>query len=46
LAAISLKTSSFNEDLKQLLGYFSRVPANLEEWYQPYENRFYKKNQD
>jgi ectoine hydroxylase-related dioxygenase (phytanoyl-CoA dioxygenase family) len=40
------RMSSFNEDLKQLLGYFSRVPANLEEWYQPYENRFYKKNQD
>jgi ectoine hydroxylase-related dioxygenase (phytanoyl-CoA dioxygenase family) len=37
---------SFNDDLKQLLGYYSRVPANLEEWYQPYENRFYKKNQD
>lgn len=40
------RMSSFNEDLRQLLGYFSRVPANLDEWYQPYENRFYKKNQD
>jgi ectoine hydroxylase-related dioxygenase (phytanoyl-CoA dioxygenase family) len=36
----------FNDNLRQLLGYHARVPANLEEWYQPFENRFYKKNQD
>ncbi len=40
------KKESFNDDLRQLLGYHARVPANLEEWYQPYESRFYKKNQD
>ena len=30
---------------KQIVGFNSRVPANLEEWYQPPETRFYKKNQ-
>jgi hypothetical protein len=28
------------------LGYHSRVPASLDEWYQPEDKRFYKKNQD
>lgn len=40
------KIESFNDELRQLLGYDARVPANLEEWYQPYESRLYKKNQD
>ena len=31
---------------QQLLGYFSRVPASLEEWYQPVERRFYRPGQD
>lgn len=40
------KMDSFSYEFQQLLGYHSRVPASLEEWYQPEENRFYKKNQD
>ena len=35
-----------SDELKQILGYFSRVPSDLNEWYQKPENRFYKKNQD
>ncbi|HKG05552.1 MAG TPA: phytanoyl-CoA dioxygenase family protein, partial [Pedobacter sp.] len=34
-----------SDDLKQLLGYNSRVPANLDEYYQPLENRMYKQGQ-
>jgi len=40
------KMTEFNSELQQLLGYYSRVPASLEEWYQPEDKRFYKKNQD
>jgi ectoine hydroxylase-related dioxygenase (phytanoyl-CoA dioxygenase family) len=40
------RMDSFTPELQQLLGYYSRVPASLEEWYQPIENRFYKKDQD
>jgi ectoine hydroxylase-related dioxygenase (phytanoyl-CoA dioxygenase family) len=40
------KQNCFSEEMQQLLGYHSRVPANLDEWYQPEHNRFYKKNQD
>lgn len=40
------KMNLFDEKLQQLLGYHARVPANLEEWYQPFTNRFYKKEQD
>lgn len=40
------KKGEFNLDLQQFLGYHSRVPSSLEEWNQPEENRFYKKNQD
>lgn len=36
----------FGEEVRQMLGYNSRVPENLDEWYQPMENRFYKKNQE
>ena len=32
--------------LKQALGYFSRVPASLDEWYRPPEQRFYRRDQD
>jgi len=32
--------------LKQVLGYFSRIPSNLNEWYQPPERRFYRPGQD
>lgn len=37
---------TFSERMQQLLGYHARVPANLDEWYQPFDKRFYKKNQD
>lgn len=40
------KIDVFNEDIQQLLGYHSRVPASLEEWYQPANKRFYRKDQD
>lgn len=40
------KMDSFDLELQQLLGYHSRVPASLNEWYQPEINRFYKKDQD
>jgi ectoine hydroxylase-related dioxygenase (phytanoyl-CoA dioxygenase family) len=40
------KMKNFSSELQQLLGYHSRVPASLNEWYQPEENLFYKKNQD
>ncbi|GAB3259946.1 phytanoyl-CoA dioxygenase family protein [Chitinimonas naiadis] len=33
------------EKLRQLLGYRARVPANLNEWYQPAERRMYYKDQ-
>lgn len=32
-------------ELIQVLGYNSRVPSSLDEWYQKPENRFYKPNQ-
>lgn len=32
--------------LKQVLGFNARVPANLDEWYQKPENRFYQPGQD
>ena len=37
---------NFSKEMKQLLGFDSRVPCTLEEWYLPAEKRFYKKNQD
>lgn len=40
------KMDTFSDKLQQLLGYHSRVPCSLSEWYQPDSNRFYKKNQD
>lgn len=40
------RMTEFNSELQQLLGYYSRVPASLDEWYQPEDKRFYKKNQD
>lgn len=40
------KMENFSEEMQQLLGYYARVPANLDEWYQPADKRFYKKNQD
>ena len=40
------RMKDFSSNLQQILGYHSRVPANLEEWYMPHDLRFYKKNQD
>ena len=40
------KMESFSPEMQQLLGYHARVPANLDEWYQPFDKRLYKKNQD
>jgi ectoine hydroxylase-related dioxygenase (phytanoyl-CoA dioxygenase family) len=40
------KIEEFDYEFQQLLGYHSRVPASLDEWYQPEDKRFYKKNQD
>ncbi len=37
--------NDFPEEVRQVLGYNSRVPTNLDEWYQPVENRFYKTSQ-
>lgn len=36
---------AFSENLRQVLGYNARVPASLDEWYQPPENRMYKSDQ-
>ena len=36
----------FSEEMKRLLGFDSRVPSSLYEWYLPADKRFYKKNQD
>jgi ectoine hydroxylase-related dioxygenase (phytanoyl-CoA dioxygenase family) len=40
------KIDLFTYEMQQLLGYHSRVPASLDEWYQPEDKRFYKKYQD
>lgn len=40
------KQSMFSNELQLLLGYYSRVPASLQEWDQPEEKRMYKKFQD
>lgn len=40
------RIDEFSFELQQLLGYHSRVPASLDEWYQPENKRFYKKEQD
>ena len=39
------KMNSFDEDVQRLLGYHSRVPASLNEWYMPAEDRLYKQGQ-
>lgn len=33
------------EPLQQLLGYFARIPASIDEWYQPPESRYYRSSQ-
>jgi hypothetical protein len=39
------RAASFSPILRQLLGYNARVPASLEEWYQPPEKRMYQREQ-
>ena len=36
---------NLNDGLRQVLGYKSRVPANLYEYYQPVSNRMYQRDQ-
>jgi hypothetical protein len=40
------KINQMSNNLKQILGFFSRIPSNLDEWYQKPENRFYRPDQD
>jgi len=40
------RINEFDYEFQQLLGYHSRVPASLDEWYQPSDKRYYKKDQD
>lgn len=40
------KQYNYPERLQSLLGYYSRVPASIEEWDQPESCRYYKKDQD
>lgn len=37
--------NQLDNDLRQILGYKSRVPQNLEEYYQPVEHRMYQPDQ-
>jgi Phytanoyl-CoA dioxygenase (PhyH) len=39
------RAESFSASVRQLLGYNARVPASLDEWYQPPERRLYKRDQ-
>jgi hypothetical protein len=39
------RAASLSPTLRQLLGYNARVPASLDEWYQPPERRLYKREQ-
>ncbi len=40
------KMDTQTEYLNQVIGYYSRVPASLEEYFQPVEKRFYRRNQE
>ncbi len=40
------RVAKMDPRLRQMLGWEARVPATLEEWYQPTETRFYKPGQD
>ena len=39
------RVSGLPERLRQLLGWYSRVPANLDEFYVPAEQRLYRPDQ-
>jgi hypothetical protein len=38
--------NQLSPEIKQVLGYYARVPSNLDEWYQKPENRFYQSGQN
>jgi hypothetical protein len=38
-------SGALSQHLKQILGYYARVPASLEQWYVPPEARFYRPGQ-
>jgi Phytanoyl-CoA dioxygenase (PhyH) len=40
------KLEKMSLEMQQLIGYFSRTPSNLEEWYQKPDKRFYRPGQD
>jgi len=40
------KLSKMSSQLQQVIGFFSRTPSTLDEWYQKPENRFYRPGQD
>jgi hypothetical protein len=40
------KLEKMGSHLQQIIGYFSRTPSNLDEWYQKPETRFYRPGQD
>ena len=37
--------AALSPSLQQVLGYHARVPSSLDEWYQPPDRRFYRKEQ-
>jgi hypothetical protein len=39
------RAQDFSPRLRQLLGYNARIPASLDEWYQPAEKRLYQRDQ-
>lgn len=39
------RMGELSEHARQVLGYYARIPANLDEWYQPPERRMYRPNQ-
>jgi hypothetical protein len=39
------RRDSYSPLMQQILGYNARVPASLDEWYQPPEKRLYQRNQ-
>lgn len=40
--ALRGRIESMSPDLQQVLGYYSRVPSTLDEWYRPADQRFYR----
>jgi len=39
------RAAALSTELRQVLGYNARVPASLDEWYQPADRRLYRKDQ-